>query len=206
LVEVRQKSRKERIAGLVSILLNPLWSGALIFIILAMKPEYSRGEAIAILLSSFSAVIILPVLILAYLSRIGKAENIDVPDRRQRLLPFALFVLIYATNAVFNALLQLPILFQAIIWMILINTIIYGIITVWWKVSIHAAVLAGFIVFLFYITGNYALWPLLLLIPLVAWSRIILKAHTAAQVIVGAVLGLLLTSGQLLFYHNNIIK
>jgi membrane-associated phospholipid phosphatase len=31
--------------------------------------------------------------------------------------------------------------------------------------------------------------PVLLLVPAVGWSRIVLRAHTLAQVIVGAVLG-----------------
>lgn len=42
--------------------------------------------------------------------------------------------------------------------------------------------------------------PLLLLVPLVGWSRVVMGRHTVAQVLVGGLIGLGLTALQLLFF------
>ncbi|MFD0204203.1 MULTISPECIES: hypothetical protein [Saccharothrix] len=57
-----------------------------------------------------------------------------------------------------------------------------------WKVSFHAAVAAGAVAILAITFGP---WLLLAapLVALVAWSRVVLGDHTKAQVVVGAVLG-----------------
>jgi membrane-associated phospholipid phosphatase len=75
---------------------------------------------------------------------------------------------------------------------IFINTIIYGIITLWWKISIHCAGIAGYLSATTLIFGprHVILW---LIIPLLCWSRIRVKAHTPLQTLVGAVLGGVLT-------------
>ncbi|MBB5495702.1 phosphatase PAP2 family protein [Nocardiopsis metallicus] len=58
-----------------------------------------------------------------------------------------------------------------------------------WKVSVHSLVAvtgAAIATLLYGAWAALAVWPLALL---VGWSRVQLKAHTRAQVIVGALLG-----------------
>ncbi|MGW9131955.1 hypothetical protein [Streptomyces sp. NPDC055681] len=61
-------------------------------------------------------------------------------------------------------------------------------VTVWWKVSVHTAVASGVAVV---ITVAYGWWAALLFLGVAAvgWSRVSLRDHTKAQVIVGAILG-----------------
>ncbi|WP_225080564.1 hypothetical protein [Streptomyces sp. CoT10] len=61
-------------------------------------------------------------------------------------------------------------------------------VTVWWKVSVHTAVASGVAVV---ITVAYGWWaaPLFLGVTAVGWSRVSLRDHTTAQVIVGTILG-----------------
>jgi membrane-associated phospholipid phosphatase len=61
-------------------------------------------------------------------------------------------------------------------------------ITFRWKISVHAAVSAGSTAMLVLIYGPVAL-AVLPLVALVGWSRVVLRDHTVAQVIVGATLG-----------------
>jgi membrane-associated phospholipid phosphatase len=61
-------------------------------------------------------------------------------------------------------------------------------ITTAWKISIHCAVAAGSVTILVLLFG-LALTPAFLLVALTGWSRVVLKDHTAAQVIAGTVLG-----------------
>jgi membrane-associated phospholipid phosphatase len=57
-----------------------------------------------------------------------------------------------------------------------------------WKISIHCAVAAGSVTILALLLGPWLI-PAYLLVALTAWSRVVLKDHTAAQVIAGSVLG-----------------
>jgi membrane-associated phospholipid phosphatase len=61
-------------------------------------------------------------------------------------------------------------------------------ITTVWKISIHCAVASGSVTILVLLFGP-ALTPAYLLVALTAWSRVVVKDHTAAQVIAGSVLG-----------------
>jgi membrane-associated phospholipid phosphatase len=61
-------------------------------------------------------------------------------------------------------------------------------ITTVWKISIHCAVAAGSVTILALFFGPRVL-PGYLLVALTAWSRIVVKDHTTAQVIAGSVLG-----------------
>ncbi|MCZ9345061.1 phosphatase PAP2 family protein [Streptomyces sp. TRM76130] len=58
----------------------------------------------------------------------------------------------------------------------------------WWKVSVHTAVASGVAVV---ITVAYGWWAALLFLGVatVGWSRVSLRDHTTAQVIVGAIVG-----------------
>jgi len=65
------------------------------------------------------------------------------------------------------------------------------VITRFWKVSIHCATAGGLLGVLVAIFG---LWALLGIVPLaaIAWSRVVLDAHTWLQVAVGTGLGFLI--------------
>lgn len=62
------------------------------------------------------------------------------------------------------------------------------VITVWWKVSVHTAVASGAVVCLAIALGA---WWLLLhpLVVLIGWSRVVLRDHTRAQTVAGALVG-----------------
>ena len=61
-------------------------------------------------------------------------------------------------------------------------------ITTVWKISIHCAVASGSVTILALLFGPW-LAPAYLLVALTAWSRVVLKDHTPAQVIAGSLLG-----------------
>jgi membrane-associated phospholipid phosphatase len=61
-------------------------------------------------------------------------------------------------------------------------------ITTVWKISIHCAVAAGSVTMLALLFGPWVV-PGYLLVVLTAWSRVLLKDHTTAQVVAGSLLG-----------------
>ena len=64
--------------------------------------------------------------------------------------------------------------------------------TWWWKISVHAATLAGAVTMLTALYGP-ALLPALFLLVLVCWSRVVLRRHTVVQVVVGSLVSIVLT-------------
>ena len=67
------------------------------------------------------------------------------------------------------------------------------VITLWWKISIHASSLAGMVTFLTALYGVIVL-PAFLLVAPVSWLRVVLRRHTVAQVVAGALVSVTLTS------------
>jgi membrane-associated phospholipid phosphatase len=67
------------------------------------------------------------------------------------------------------------------------------VITLWWKISVHAAIAAGAATALPLVFGQalLAAWPL---VAVIAWSRIQVGDHTPAQVLAGVALGIVVTA------------
>jgi membrane-associated phospholipid phosphatase len=61
-------------------------------------------------------------------------------------------------------------------------------VTLFWKISVHAAVTAGAVVILVFVFGP-ALLTLVPLVALVGWARVEVGDHTPAQVVAGVGLG-----------------
>jgi membrane-associated phospholipid phosphatase len=63
------------------------------------------------------------------------------------------------------------------------------VITLGWKISVHAAIAAGAATVLMLVLGPalLAAWPL---VGVIAWSRVQVGDHTAGQVIAGVALGI----------------
>lgn len=123
--------------------------------------------------------------------RRGKFVDADVSDRSQRLHPFLFGLASASIGLIALLLLHGPKSLQTLLLFTLISGTILTIITQWWKISIHASSLAGAVTLLTFLYGAIML-PAFLLVVLVGWSRVVLKHHTLAQVIVGATLSTLL--------------
>jgi hypothetical protein len=66
--------------------------------------------------------------------------------------------------------------------------VVFGAVTLAWKMSIHAGVAAGTLTVLVALYGPVALAGAPLVV-LTCWSRLVLSAHTTAQVMAGALVG-----------------
>ena len=62
-----------------------------------------------------------------------------------------------------------------------------------WKISLHMVSVGGFSTVLVYVFGPGVWWAFLSL-PLVAWARLHRKKHTPAQLLAGAIGGILITA------------
>jgi membrane-associated phospholipid phosphatase len=126
----------------------------------------------------------------------GKVGSLDLDLREERTKPFIVGVSCYFLGFLALYTLNAPPLITWLMFSSLTTTLIVQLITRWWKVSIHATGISGTVTAWAFQFGS-VVYPYFLLIPIVSASRVILHKHTTAQVIVGSLIGLLLTALQL---------
>ncbi len=139
-------------------------------------------------------VCVLPLFLLLVLVRQGKVSDHHVSDRRQRAP-----VLLMALASILAGLLVLtaagaPHSVVAMVLAVVAGVVVLAGISPFWKISGHAAAVSSAAVIGVLMLGP-AWLPLLLLIPAVGWSRVVLRAHTAAQVIAGSLFGGVVMAG-----------
>jgi membrane-associated phospholipid phosphatase len=189
-------------AKLISAIFHPLLTPAVAFLLLLTTNEQLDlsekviDTAIAV---SFSCVF--PIASLWYLLQKGTVESIDVAVREQRPWPLTLAALNYFFGFLLLSYVQAPELAQGLMFCYATNTLIVALITFWWKVSVHTTAMSGPLVALTYNFGPWVL-PFFLLVPLVGISRVVLNRHTVGQVIVGGLLGLVLTAIQIQLFFQ----
>ena len=189
-------------AKLISAALHPLLTPAVGFLMLITTNERLNltekviSTAIAV---SFSC--LFPIASLWYLLQKGTVESIDVVVREQRPWPLTLASVNYFVGFLLLSSVQAPELVQGLMFCYGTNTLVVALITFWWKVSVHTTVMSALLVALTYSFGPWVL-PFFLLVSLVGISRVVLNRHTVSQVIVGGLLGLVLTAIQIQLFFQ----
>ena len=139
--------------------------------------------------------VLLPIMIVLACIAIGIVDSVHIPRREQRIIPFSFSLLGYIVGYALLRAMEGPRILAAIMLAYAVNNAVVMLITFWWKISIHATGVGGPLAALTYTFGVFAL-PLFLLIPLVSWARVYLRAHSPAQVTAGACVGIGLTTLQ----------
>jgi membrane-associated phospholipid phosphatase len=178
---------KERIARLISYILNPFLITAVILILLAFKDAASTAEALK--WAAISLVIsVLPVLaVVIWLVKRKKMDAYYDNTRKQRYIVYILASVLGAIGCGLMWGLKAPELLAVTFTAGFAELVVFMGINFYWKISLHTAFVAGAVTILCLVYGVIALWTLVFL-PLVAWARIELKQHSIIQVATGAIL------------------
>ncbi|MFJ6158361.1 phosphatase PAP2 family protein [Pseudarthrobacter sp. NPDC092184] len=139
-------------------------------------------------------VCVFPLLLLLVLVRRGKVTDHHVSDRRQRAP-----VLLMALASITAGLLVLASVGAPQSVVVMVLAVVAGVVVLagvspFWKISGHAAAMSSAAVISVLVLGP-AWLPLLLLVPAVGWSRVVLRAHTLAQVVAGSLFGGVVMAG-----------
>jgi membrane-associated phospholipid phosphatase len=139
-------------------------------------------------------VCVLPLLLLLGLVRLGKVTDHHVSNREQRAP-----VMLMALASVLTGLWVLEVAGAPRSVVVMVLTIVGGIVVIgavspFWKISGHAAAMSSSAVITVLMLGP-AWLALLVLVPAVGWSRVVLRAHTAGQVLAGSLVGGLVMGG-----------
>ena len=185
-------SRRRRVltdlARIFSTICNPFLTSLLLFVIIAHEKATDTPTFWKLLFTSTLFTSIGPMLYVLWLYSTDRIADLDMSVRREREKVFGVFVIFYGLGTATLWLTHAPPLMTASMAGYTAASLVVQYITRYWKISTHALGITAPLVVLIYLYGVQPL-PFLILIPLVGWSRVWLRAHTPLQVVAGTVLG-----------------
>lgn len=176
------------LARIFSTIFNPFLTALALFAILAHAQSSDTVSFWFLLFSSTFFTSLGPMLYVLWLYATGRIADLDMSIRAEREKVFVVFVIFYALGTIALWLLHAPKIMIATMAGFAAASLVVQFITKWWKISTHALGITAPLVIMLYLYGAQPL-PFLVLIPIVGWSRVWLRAHTLMQVIAGTALG-----------------
>jgi membrane-associated phospholipid phosphatase len=180
------------VAEVVSWVFFPPLVGTVFFIFLVFwySSDITEGLKWMILMSPF--LLFIPLIFFAVSYKLGWVHDIDLSNREERPVFLLVFVLGLTAASAVLYFMNVPTKLFVYVFSGLIMTIVTSIITLNWKISFHTAATTS-VVTAINILGGLRFAPFFLLIPIIAWARIVLKKHTFWQVVGGFVVALIIT-------------
>jgi len=172
------------VARIFSTVCNPFLTALVLFVILAGARSHDPTDFWILLFNSIAFTSIGPMLYIFWLYATNRISDLDMSVRSERERVFGAFVLSYALGTIDLALIHAPAIMTASMAAYTASSLIVQGITRSWKISTHALGITAPIIALMYIFGREPL-PFLILIPIVWWARVYLRAHTVLQVLAG---------------------
>ena len=188
------------LARIISTVFNPFLTSLALFVILAGTRSHSTADFWLLLANSVLFTSIVPMLFVFWLYATDRISDLDMSIREERERVFVAFVVCFALGTVDLWLIGAPRIMTAAMAGYGLSALVVQWITRYWKISTHALGITASLVALWAIFGSRPL-PFFILIPLVCWARVYLRAHTPAQVIAGAGLAAVSTYVMLRLFH-----
>lgn len=191
------RARELKTAKILSYLFLPPVLNLLSFSFVIFGFEREPGSARLIFFYTSFFTVLLPVLIFILFLRKGKIADPDARVRSERHVPYIVFTIVISAGLLLIPWGNFSSEVHSLYIIYLFNLIFLFLVNLFWKISAHTMGAGGFTGTLLFATGIYGLAgiPVILLL---AWARMKLDCHTPAQLVAGAVAGLINTL--LLFY------
>lgn len=190
---------RKRVAQFVSAAMNVPLIALVTFIPLILSQERASAPLLIAITTLFGSAI--PLASVYYMVKKGIIPDVYASDRRTRVKPFLGAMASYITGVVALLAAGAPRSVTALMACYFVNAAVLLVITLVWKISIHASGVTGPVTALVFQLGAKMLPFFLLALP-VAWARIELKAHNLKQVVAGTLLTTGLTWIQMNLYVN----
>ena len=174
-------------AKILSTIFNPFLTALALFILLSARASTTTEHFWWLLFLSTFFTSIGPMLFVFWLYATDRISDLDMSIRAERETVFGAFVIFFLLGTVVLWLTHSPKLLIAAMAGYSLSSIVVQYITRYWKISTHALGITAALTAVSLLYGRGP-WPFLVLIPMVCWARVYLKAHTIGQVIAGAAL------------------
>lgn len=172
-----------KLAELISEIFGPhLWMPILL-ILLLLRTGLSSEQLSTLLPGLTILLLVIPFTYLHLALKMGWISKWDIPKKEERRPIIAIFIICSIISLYIVKQFGTKMLLD--LFMLLMTTgFVASAITLFWKISIHMVLDTTGVLVVNFLLGWY-LWPLFLLIPLVAWARFRLKRHTFPQIVAG---------------------
>ncbi len=187
-VPIKNRRVWRDLAKSLSTVFNPFLTALALFIILAHARAFDTTNFWWLLFLSTFFTSIGPMLFVFWLYATDRISDLDMSIREERERVFGAFVIFYLLGTLALWFTRSPALLIASMAGYTLSTIVVQYITRYWKISTHALGITAPLVALTLLYGRELL-PFFILIPMVCWARVYLKAHTFMQVVAGCALG-----------------
>lgn len=197
---------KQKIANLISNIFNPAILAIVMLLVAVLKSSMTQVETTSWILAIIVLNGVIPGLFYLFFTHHGWVFDDTLQNKkilRERTILFSIF-LVLATLELLILVSTHP--YQPILTVFsggIVTLIIIGLITYFWKISIHATMITFFVV-MFILLYGWRIWLILLLIPIIFWSRLMLKRHNFWQLLFGFILSLIIVLGT--FYVYGLVK
>ena len=138
---------------------------------------------------------IMPVLLMPLLRLKKMITSYKINQRSERIVPMFFTTVFYAINIWYLHRLQAPVSVELFYIGVFLSVLASWIISYFWKISAHMVGIGGIVgliivvIFRFYTQLNFFLICAIIAAGLIGTARLYLKEHTAAQVYLGFLLG-----------------
>ncbi len=172
------------VARIFSTVCNPFLTSLALFVVLAGARSRSATDFWVLLFNSAFFTSIGPMIYVFWLYATGRISDLDMSIRAERERVFVVFVIFFALGTIDLWLIGAPAIITASMAGYAVSSLVVQWITRYWKISTHALGITAPLIALCVIDGTRPV-PFLVLIPIVCWARVYLRAHTVLQVIAG---------------------
>jgi len=157
--------------------------------------QYLPSYKFLVLAMVYFFTILLPTLLIHMYRHYNGWTLIELGIKERRVVPYVISILCYFTCLYLMEQMHTPYFMRSIVVCALIIQIVCALINVWWKISTHTAAIGGVAGALFVFSEVFRFNPtwwfclVLVLAGVLGSSRMILRQHSLAQVVVGFIVG-----------------
>lgn len=187
-------------ANLLSWMLVPLLMpvyGLILAFGLSILDVAPMGMRVVFTLIVAGICVFVPRVLILLLKKMGMIEDVGLNGRQERLIPYIITIVCFGITAWFMAVKGAPLWLSLFFAGGALATVICTVVNFWWKISAHAAGIAGVVALLIRIEKDGSAEPelffwlivTLILTGLMGSARVWLGRHTVWQVLAGYVVG-----------------
>ncbi len=189
-------------ANVISILFHPLLMvtyGMILVLVFTYMGIYPPSTKLAMLGGAFVCTAVIPGLFILLLKLSGSVSDLEVTNRKERMLPFLIMIFSVLIYIFFIRRLQVPFWMIGILIGVVVSLFLSLLVNFYWKISVHGIGIGGLIggvmgiAHLHMMNASWFFIVLILIAGLLATSRMILNKHTPMQMYAGICLGFICT-------------
>ena len=182
-----------KIANIVSDVFNPVALAIIILVAAVYKSKMPDHLEMYWYIAIFVLDVLIPGLVYLFFTKKGFVFDGALANekiKKERIILLGIFLLVTVVEILvvqISGYVYQPL--YAVLIGGAISLVIASIISYFWKISMHSSGVT-MLVMMFLLVFGMSMWPLIILIPLVWWARLVLKRHNIWQLLAGCALSI----------------